>query len=187
MMANLSERDQRTLRYGGLGVGLILVLMLVLFPVMDAWDGLSTRVVKAKAKLSDIETGVTAAAEASNKGASLRDKATVYPNRAEVNQQTARMLQRIEALPGYDKLSVRRLEGLPLRDEGSFFRTGVSMQFSGTLTDLHTFVQATESARPILKVDRLTVAQDQKDASRIEGQVVINGFAVVTEKKGKQG
>lgn len=187
MMANLSERDQRTLRYGGIGVGVILVLVLVLFPVMDAWDGLSQRVVKAKGKLNDIETGVTAAAEASNKGAALRDTATVYPTRVAVNQQTARMLQRIEALPGYEKLSVRRLEGLPLRDEGSFFRTGVSMQFSGTLTDLHTFIQALESSKPVLKVDRLNVTQNQKNASQIEGQVVINGYAVVTEKKGKQG
>lgn len=187
MMANLSERDQRTLRYGAIGVGLILVVVLVLFPVMDAWDGLNQRVTKAKTKLSDIEAGVTAAAEASNKSQALHEKATVYPTRVAVNQQTARILQRIEALPGYDKLSVRRLEGLPLRDEGSFLRSGVSMQFSGTLTDLHTFVQAMESARPILKVERLNVTQDQKDGSRIEGQVVINGFAVVTEKKGKQG
>jgi hypothetical protein len=187
MMANLSERDQRTLRYGAIGVGLILVVVLVLFPVMDAWEALSKRVVTAKAKLSDIETGVTAAAEASNKSQALHEKATVYPTRVAVNQQTARILQRIEALPGYDKLSVRRLEGLPLRDEGSFLRAGVSMQFSGTLTDLHTFVQAMESAKPVLKVERLNVAQDQKDPSRIEGQVVINGYAVVTEKKGKQG
>jgi hypothetical protein len=187
MMANLSERDQRTLRFGAIGVVLILFVVLGVFPIMDVWDGLSQNVVKAKNKLNDIESGVTAAAEASNKGAALRDTATVYSTRAGVNQQTARMLQRIEALPGYEKLSVRRLEGLPLRDEGSFFRTGVSMQFSGTLTDLHTFVQAVEGSKPVMKVDRLTVAQNQKDPSRIEGQVVINGYAVVTEKKGKQG
>jgi hypothetical protein len=183
MMGNMSERDQKVLRFGGIGVGLILAVVFLLFPVMDAWDDRERQIGDAKKKIAAVESGVQEAAEASNSSRSLRTKATLYPNRLALNQQTARTLQRVQALPGYNTLSVRRLEGLPLRDEGKYFRSGVSVQFGGTMRDLHVFLAALETAEPALKVDRLNLAQDQKDPSRIEGQMVINGFAVVIEEK----
>ena len=183
MMGNISERDQKVLRFGAVGVVLILVVVFIGFPIMGQWDQQNEKINHAKQKIAAVESGVQDAAEASNSTRSLRTKATLYPNRLALNQQTARTLQRVQALPGYNTLSIRRLEGVPVRDEGKFFRSGVSVQFGGTLGDLHTFLAALEKAEPALKVERLNLAQDQKDPSRIEGQMVINGYAVVIEEK----
>lgn len=183
MMSNLAEKDQRMLRFGGIGVGLILVVVLGLFPLMDAWEDLGDRIEKTETEIRDIETSVRDAANATLEGQQLRTLATVYPTRAALNQQTAAMLQRVETLPGYDGLSVRRLEGIPLRDETAYFRSGVRMQFSGTLGGLHKFLDAVESAEPALKVDRLSISRSQETEGQIEGEVAIGGYAVVTEKR----
>jgi hypothetical protein len=183
MMANISERDQTVLRFGGIGVGLILAVVFVLFPIMNLWDSRAEQIEAAKKKILAIQSGVQDAADASNSTRTLRTRATMYPNRLALNQQTARTLQRVQALPGYGTLSVRRLEGMPLRDEGKFFRSGVTLQFGSTLGDLHSFLTSLEGAEPALKVERLNLTLNQKDPSRIEGQLVINGFAVVTEER----
>lgn len=183
MMSNLSERDQRTLRLGGIGAAMILAVVFVLFPIMDAWEDLGERIAKSETAIRDIEVGVRDAANATLEGQQLRALATVYPTRAALNQQTAAMLQRVETLPGYAGLSVRRLEGVPLRDETAFYRSGVRMQFSGSLAGLHTFLEAVEAAEPALKVDRLNISRSQENEGRIEGEVTIAGYAVVTEKR----
>jgi hypothetical protein len=183
MMANLSEKDQRMLRFGGIGVALILVVVFVLFPIMDAWEDLGDKITKSETDIRDIETRVRDAANATLEGQQLRALATVYPTRAALNQQTAAMLQRVETLPGYAGLSVRRLEGVPLRDETAYFRSGVRMQFSGTLGGLHKFIVAVEDAEPALKVDRLSITRSQENEGQIEGEVTIGGYAMVTEKR----
>jgi type II secretory pathway component PulM len=183
MMANLSERDRRTLRFGGIGVAVILVLVLVVFPILDAWDSLQEKISKAEGAITEVERSVTEAANATLESKQLRELATVYPTRAALNQQTAALLQRVENLEGYEKLSVRRLEGLPLREEDLYFRSGVRMQFSGSLADLHRFIQAVEEAKPALKVDRLNITRSHENEAEIEGEVAIAGYAVVTEKR----
>lgn len=182
----LPERDQRTLRLGAMGVGAILALMVVVFPAQDQWDALVKRENEALGKLRAIESGVQDAASAVQALRTLRASATLHDSREALNDQTALMLRQVESLPGYRQITVSRLEGLPLRDEEEFFRSGVSLQFSGSLPDLHQFLKEARDAQPALKVERLSMMADQKNPSRVEGRMVISGYALVTQK-GKRG
>lgn len=185
MMANLSDSDRRALRFGGFGVVAILIVMLVGLPVMDYWDGLNRRLEQNQAKLRTIQGAVLDSVEARTAMERLRAKATLHPDPAALNQQTARMLRQVETLPGYTGLKVQRLEGLPLREDEGLYRSAVSLQFAGTLPDLHRFLQQVEGASPGLKVERLNITADAKDTTRVEGQMVIAGYAVVMQEKKK--
>jgi hypothetical protein len=185
MMANLSERDRRALRFGGFGAAAVLAFMLVVSPVLDYWDKLNREVDNADKKLRSISASVSDAATASTKTRELREKATVYATPRELDQQTAVMLQQIGSLPAYRELSIKRVENLPLRDDEDFYRSGVSMQYSGSLTGLHRFLQQEEEARPQIKVERLSVTANAKDSRRVEGQIVLSAYAVVTGKGAK--
>lgn len=182
----ISERDRKTLRFGGIAVGAIVLLMVFGFPLVDYWDKLNKELTDRQKKYAAIQTGLDDAIMAAKSMQELRQKASVYPDRVALNQQTARMLQQVEQIPGFSQLTVPRLEGLPLREEEDFYRSAVSMQFTGSLQNLHQFVQGVETASPALKVERLTVTADQNDTSRVEGQMVITGYAVVM-RKGKSG
>jgi hypothetical protein len=185
MMANLSERDRRALRFGGFGAAAVLAFMLVVSPVLDYWDKLNREVDNADKKLRAISTSVNDASTASIKMRELRDKARIYATPSELDQQTAAMLQQIGALPAYRELSIKRVENLPLRDDEDFYRSGVSMQYAGTLTGLHRFLDQVEKAKPQLKLERVSVTANAKDSRRVEGQIVLSAYAVVTGKGAK--
>ena len=84
-----------------------------------------------------------------------------------------------------DQAWAGRQENLPLRDDEDFYRSGVSMQYSGSLTGLHRFLQQVEEAKPQIKVERLSVTANAKDSRRVEGQIVLSAYAVVTGKGAK--
>ena len=179
MMNSLSEKDRKTLRFGGIAVGAIVVLMVVIFPVLDYWDGLNERLAKAQTQLREIQNNANDSAAVSLKQQALQEKVTLHPDTASLNRQTATMLEQVQKLPTYRTLLVQRLEGLPLRTDEQVHRSGVSLQFSGTLPNLHALLADLEGSRPALKVERLTIATERKNPERIEGQMVISAFAVV--------
>jgi hypothetical protein len=186
MMANLNERDRKALRFGGIGVGIVVFLLVVGFPVLDYWDRLNRDVDDAQKKLVAIESGFGDAAEASLTMEALRKVATIHASPSGLNRQTAAMQAQIERLPGYRTLTVQRIEDLALREEDKVHRSAIQLQFSGTLPGLQQFLRDMESSQPSLKVDRLTLSTEGKDPRRIEGQLVISAFAVVLQK-GKNG
>jgi Tfp pilus assembly protein PilO len=178
-MQNLSERDRRTLRLGGIAVGAILLLMLVGFPLMERWDKQSARRDELQTRLRNIESGVLDAASATTALAKLEERASLYTSKADLNEQTARLLQQVESLPSYRSILVQRMEAMPMRDEQDYYRSGVSLQLAGSLDDLHRFVTEAEAARPTLRINSFTLAGSQNDPSRVEGTMVIVGYAVV--------
>jgi len=181
-LSGLSERDQKTLRVGGVAVAVILALMVVVLPMLDYLDKLNKDAETKTARLRSIESSVQNHLKWNALRAGLKPVASLYPSAPGLNEQMPRMLQSVERLPSYGKLSVDRLENLPLREEENFYRSGLSMQFGGTLEGLQEFLEDMEKAEPALKVDRLTVSTDTRDASRIGGSMVINAFAVVEGK-----
>jgi len=185
MMNRLSEKDQRTLRVGGYAVGAILILLVGVFPAMDYWESLNSDITKRQKELQTIKQGVEDAAQARRLITSLEASATLHSQPGDLNQQTALMLQQVERLGTYRGLIVRRLEGMPLREDEEVYRSGVSLQFSSTLSNLSQFLEELERSRPALKVDRLTLTSDPKVSARVEGQMVLSGYAVVTGKGGK--
>lgn len=183
MMANLSERDRKTLRFGGIGAGLILVVMFVIFPALDYWDGLVKKVDDANKKIRNITADVTEAAQEEIALKKLRARVTLYPDQASLNKQTAKMLEQIQRLPAYRTLSISRVEGQPLRPDEKLIRSAVSIQFSGSLDRLHSLCRQMEKAEPALKVERLTLATGRQNPDRVEGQLVVSAFAAVTRGK----
>lgn len=186
MMSSLTERDRKALRLGGIGVGVIVFLMVFALPAMQYSDGLNQRLAEAQKKLRTAEENVNNAVAANLTQQTLQEKVTVHPEPASLNRQTAMMLQQVQRLPAYRTLVVQRLEGLALRSDDDLHRSAVSLQISGTLGNLHQLLAQMEAATPALKVDRLTVVTNRKDPERIEGQMVISGYAVVA-RKGKNG
>lgn len=178
MMANLSERDRRTLTLGAMGVGVIVALYGVLMAV-DAVDAVRKERAAVVQRIRDYEAAVLDRATLVGTLRELRTKATIYPNPEGRHRQTAQMLQQVERLPSYRTLSVRRLQALPLREQEGFFRSVVRLQFSGTQGNLHRFLEELQDSVPKLKVERLNLATDQRDPSRLEGQMDIAAFAVV--------
>ncbi len=181
MMSNLSERDQRTLRLGGIAAGAIVVLSVVVFPLQRKWESVNRELKSTQQRIQAIETSVIESAGAIETQAQLTQVAQVYPVAGQLNQQTALMLQQIEQLPGYRRLVIHRQEGLPLRDEKQFQRSGVALQFSGALGDLHQFLAQVGQAAPTLKVERLTLAANPQNPSRVSGRIEIAAFAVVRQ------
>ena len=57
MMQRLSPSDQRTLKFGGYGVAAILLSMVVVFPAMDHWKGVTGDLQAAQDKIRAIQTG----------------------------------------------------------------------------------------------------------------------------------
>lgn len=182
MMSSLSEKDRKALRLGGIGVGVIVVLMVAVLPAMEYSDKLNARVADAEKKLRTAESNVNDAFAATQTQKALQEKVTVHPDTASLNRQTATMLQQVQRLPAYRTLVVQRLEGLPLRADEDIHRSAVTLQVSGTLTNLHQLLDQLGSAQPALKVDRLTVVTNRKNPDRIEGQMVISAYAVVARK-----
>jgi hypothetical protein len=175
----LSAADQRALRFGGIGVIAVLVFMLVASPLKDYWDGLNNEIAREQRKLTAIQTGLEDAASGKVTLEKLRKTARIHKNRAELNAQTARVRQQIEALPSYAELTVVRLEDMPVRAEDDYYRSSISLQFSGKLGSVHHFLQQAAAAKPALKVDRMTLAGAQSDVTRVEGQMVISGYGVL--------
>ena len=156
------------------------------FPAMGYWDRLNRREAEARQQLQAIQTRVEEAAAARASVEELRHNATLYPDRSELRRQSADMLQQVQQIPGYSELVVRRLEVLPPRREERYYQSGVSLQFGGSLAALHQFLQELEGAQPQLKVETLIVSADKEEHSRIDGQMVIHAFAVVTEKDSRK-
>ena len=184
-MNRLSASDQRALRFGGIGVVAILVLMVVGSPLKDYWDGLDAEIAREKGKLTAIQTGLEDAVTGARTLEKLRKTARIHKNRAEVNAQTARVRQQIESLPSYRELAVLRMEDLPVRVEDDYYRSSISLQFSGKLGSVHHFLQQATAAQPALRVDRMNLAGSQADATRVEGQMVISGFGVLAAENDK--
>lgn len=189
MLANVSERDRRTLQIGGYAVAAILFMMLVGFPAKEKWDKVSDDLDHAEHAVQGIQNDLIDAQNAREAIKNLQKTATVHPDNSSLNQQTARMLQEVQGLSAYRQISVARLEGLPLRQEDKIYRSAVSLQFSGGLGQIHQFLKEVDGAKPSLKVERLSLLQDAKEASQINGQMVIAGYAVVLKSKptGKTG
>lgn len=186
MMNSMSERDQRTLRMGAIGVVLILLFMLVVSPAMDRLEAVNKKLAADQKKLNTIGQSLAERERAAQAVRDLTTKATLYTSREDLNNQTAGMLAQVQKLGGYRRLSVKRLEGLPLRDEEDYYRSSVSLQFSGSLGDVQQFLRELEGSAPRLKVDRMSLAAGARDQSLVEGQMVISAFAVVA-RKGKDG
>lgn len=183
MMANLSENDRRALRFLVIGLGVIGFLMLAGFPAMDYWESLKGSIRAKEAKIREIDTDVQDAAAAVQAMRKLEEKATIYADPQALNEQTPRLQIQLEGLPAYAGLAVSRLEGMPSRREETYQRSAVSLQFSGTLRDLHQFLSELEAARPQLKVERLAITVSAKDASKVQGSMVIASYAVVIQQK----
>jgi Tfp pilus assembly protein PilO len=183
MMGNLSERDRKTIRFGGMAAAAIAVLMVLVFPAMDYWTALTKNVDDATHKLQTIKSDVTDAAAAANEQAKLRRDVTLYPDVPSLNRQTAKMLEQIQRLSSYKDLSITRVEGMPLRADEKLVRSSVTIQFSGSLEHLHSLLEQMGKAEPALKVERFTLATGRKVPERIEGQMVISAYAAVTKGK----
>jgi Tfp pilus assembly protein PilO len=183
MMNNLSERDRRTLRFGGMAAGAIVVFMVLISPLMDQWTHVNDGIAKDEATLKRIASDLGDAADAKTRLKDLQQVARLNADAVSVSQQTAQMLHQVESLPGYKGLSIARIEGMPLREEDRFYRSAVSLQFSGTLGRLHQFLQDVEKQKPVLKVERISLAANGKDPSRLDGQMVISAYAVVLQKR----
>lgn len=182
MMNNLSERDRRTLTFGAGGVGLILFVVLVLFPVMDYWTRLDNEYTKKVGQINQIRDYATDSAAAAVAMKSLSARASLHPTKEALNQQTPGMLIRMQQIPGYADLNVRRLQAQPLRPEKKYYKSGVVLQFTSSATKLHQFLAGVENATPSLKVERLTLSLDPDNASRVQGTIEISGYAVVAGK-----
>lgn len=183
MMANMSENDRRALRFLGIAVGVIAFLVVVGFPMMDAWDRLGTEITEKQKKIAAIQTGVTDAASAVQARRQLEAMATIYTDPRQLSEQTPRMQVQLEQMPGYGALTVSRIEGLPPRQEESYFRSAVSLQFSGTLADLHQFLDQVDKAAPRLKIERLSITTSANETSKIEGSMVVASYAVLVRQK----
>ncbi len=182
MMANLSERDRRTVTWGLWGVGLIVAVVVVGFPLNDYWEKLVKEEKQTVGRLQTIQNQLSDQLIVRKHLKELNVKATLFSDRIALNQQTALMVRQLQQLRAFSSIDVRRMEGLPLRDEEDFFRSAVSIQFTGSLNKLHQFLQEIEDSEPALKVDRLTISVDAKDESLVDGQMVISGYALVTRK-----
>src|SRR5262245_9330766 len=101
MMSNLSERDRRTLTMGGVGVGVILFVVLVLFPVMNYYTKLDKAEKAAVQKISDIQNYAFDTVSAGEASKALSARATLAPSKEALNQQTPRMLLQMQKIPGY--------------------------------------------------------------------------------------
>ena len=185
MMDRLSPSDRRALRFGGIGVGAILVIMVVVFPLMDLWNKGAERLNKANQSISNISKDVSDAAEVQLTLDKLKKEAWVLPGEPDLKQQTARLLAQVEGLPAYQTLNVTRLEGLPLRNEDLYYRGAVSLQFTGPLPSVHAFVSELEKAEPMLRIERLSLNQAENNRELVQGQMVIYGCAVLLEKPKK--
>ncbi len=179
MNLQIAPRDRKVVMWGTTFAVLLVLYLAVLDPLTRQWDALGSRLNRAQRKITDVQTEITDAIEARTTLAELKLRAHTYPAVTSLNQQTARMLNQIESLSSYREINVSRLEGMPLRQEDNFYRSGVSLQFGGSLNSLYHFLEEVETARPRLRVERMSVAQDQKTAGRVEGQMVISGYAVV--------
>lgn len=178
-MNRLSPNDQRALRFGGIGAIVILLLMVVASPLKDYWDGLNTKISQERGKLTAIQQGLEDAVTGKRTMEKLRKTARVHKSRAELNAQTANIRQQIEALPSYRELLVVRMEDQAVRADDDFYRSSISLQFSGKLGSVHHFLQQAAAAQPALRVDRMNLAGAQSDVTQVEGQMVISGFGVL--------
>lgn len=178
-MNQLSASDQRALRFGGIGAVVILLLMVVGAPLKDYWDGLDSAIAKEQGKLTAYQQGLEDEMAESRTMEKLRKTARIHKTRAELNAQTARVRQQIEALPSYRELTVLRIEDAAMRAEDDFYRSSITLQFNGKLGSVHHFLQQAATAHPALRVDRMNLIGSQSDVSRVEGQMVISGFGVL--------
>jgi hypothetical protein len=185
MMDRLSPSDRRALRVGGIGVGAIVVVMVIVFPLMDLWNKGAERLNRANSAIANISRDVSDAAEVQLTLEKLKREAWVLPVEADLKQQTARLLAQVEGLPAYQMLNVSRLEGLPLRNEDLYYRGAVSLQFTGPLPSVHAFVSELEKAEPSLRIERLSINQAENNRELVQGQMVIYGCAVLLEKPKK--
>jgi hypothetical protein len=185
MMDRLSPSDRRALRFGGIGVGAVLVIMVIVFPLMDLWNRGAERLKKANDAIATISQDVSDAAEVQLTLEKLKNEAWVLPGEADLKQQTARLLAQVEGLPAYQTLNVTRLEGLPLRNEDLYYRGAVSLQFTGPVPSVHAFVSELERAAPALRVERLSLNQAENNREMVQGQMVIYGCAILLEKPTK--
>jgi hypothetical protein len=182
----LSERDQKTLRLGVAAALIILVTMFVAMPLLEQLERINKSIRDEDSRIRRVESELRDHAAWTRLRKELEEHATLHNTETSLNEQTARMLAQVERLPSYQKLSVHRLEAIPVRNEETYYRSGVTMQFSGTLTALHAFLAEAEQAKPRLKVDRITVTTSAKDPSRLEGNLVLHAFAVA-ERKASRG
>jgi len=178
----ISEKDRAALQRGGVLVGGILLFVVVGFPLMDAWDSLNKKIDDGEKKIQAVQNDVQDALDANQAMLDLKRRATLHQTAATLNQQSAQLLTQVGRLPSYRSLAVGRLEPLPLRDEEKFHRSAVSIQFTGTMGDLHRFLTDAERATPALKVERLTVQTDPKNPGQVAGQIIVSGYAVVLKK-----
>lgn len=183
MMTNMSENDRRALRFLGMAVGVIAFLMLVGFPMMDAWDKLGTEIADKEKKINAIATGVSDEASAIQARRGLEALATIYSDPRQLPEQTPRMQLQLEGMPGYRGLTVNRIEGLPPRQEETYYRSAVSLQFTGTLGALHQFLDQVDKAAPKLKIERLSITASANETSKIEGTMVVASYAVLVRPR----
>ncbi len=186
MMSRMPERDKRALKFLGISGGAILLFVLVAAPTLDRWDALNKELDDTQKKTREIQTRMQDALEARTLVRALRRNARLHPTAASLQGQTGAMLRQLEALAGYRALTVRRLEGLPLREDDDYYRSGVTLQFESQLPDLVEFLAAVEAAEPKLKVERLSLSTNQKRPNQVEGQMVISSYAVMLKQEGKQ-
>lgn len=179
----LTDRDRRATRFLVVAGGAIIALVVLVMPLLDYWDALDKERADLEGKVRTIANNVNDQIEAQKLMGNLRDQATLFTARDQLNQQTAMLIRQVESLPGYRQLEVYRMEGLAVRPEDDFSRSGVSLQYAGTLQSLSGFLQAVEAQKPALKVERLTISTHQSDPTMIEGQMVLSGYAVVAEEK----
>ncbi|MFN3650690.1 MAG: type 4a pilus biogenesis protein PilO [Armatimonadota bacterium] len=180
-MSGISERDQRTLKLGGIAVVVLILVTFVGGPIADYWKGIQDERTRVQGELIAIQDALNDQVSLTQTKAGLEKLATIHETEATLNSQTARLLQQVEQLAGYERMRVQRLEGLPGRADEEYYRSGVSLQFRGQLTDVHQFLDSVGKAAPGIKVERLTVTAAQDDPSRVEGQMVLYGYAVVMQ------
>jgi Tfp pilus assembly protein PilO len=186
MMSKMTERDRRALTMLGWAAGGILGFVLIASPVMDQWDKKQSELNKHKRTLTDADQNVNDVLAARKATLELRKRAHVVATDDLLNAQTSRMLRQVQSLGSYRRLVVHRLEGMPLRQEEKYHRSGVSLQFGGTLRDLHALMREMRNASPSLRVERFSLASDGKDPRKIEGQMVVSAYAVVLADGGKR-
>ncbi len=186
-LANVAERDRAALRNLAVGITGIVLFAFVGSPLMDAWDKANAKVENGQKKIAAIQKSVNDALEAKQATDQLRAHATIHETPVTLNRQSAQLLSLVGTLPGYQRLEVARLEPLPLRDEEKYYRSAVSIQFSGSLNDLQRFLTDAGNAKPALKVERLSLTADPKTPNRVSGQVVLAGYAVVVKKAAPAG
>lgn len=166
-----------------IGVASLLLLVILFLPLWNYWAALDSDRAELETRLKTLSANLDDQVKSQQLLADLRRQATIFPAAADLNRQTALLIQQVENAPGYSRLEVHRLEGMSVRSEEAYSRAGVSLQYSARLQDLHAFLRGLGAQQPAVKIERMTIGAHPTDSRWVAGQITLSGYAVAAEEK----